>query len=109
MKNGTGAVGGSGRVSDRGAAIIEYALLVALVAMIAIGGVRMIGGSLNETFTSPELVTSCGGYQTAWDAHLDLRSELLATNSWRGSANRDARLDWAATRDTLNEVRDTYC
>ena len=36
---------------DRGATMVEYALMVALVAAVAIAGVTALGGSLNTSFS----------------------------------------------------------
>ncbi len=36
---------------DRGAAMVEYALLVALIALVAIVGVSATGTSINAQFT----------------------------------------------------------
>ena len=36
---------------ERGAAAVEYALLVALIAVAIIGAVVLLGGKLNNTYT----------------------------------------------------------
>lgn len=38
-------------VGDRGAAAVEYGLLVALIAVAIIGAVILLGGKLNSTYT----------------------------------------------------------
>jgi pilus assembly protein Flp/PilA len=38
-------------VGDRGAAAVEYGLLVALIAVAIIGAVVLLGGKLNSTYT----------------------------------------------------------
>lgn len=41
-----------GADKDRGATMVEYALMVALVAVVAIGAVTLLGSSVSEIFTS---------------------------------------------------------
>ncbi|MFM7068956.1 MAG: Flp family type IVb pilin [Actinomycetes bacterium] len=38
--------------SERGAALVEYALLVALIAVVCIGAVTFLGGSAKNKFSS---------------------------------------------------------
>jgi len=38
--------------NDEGAALVEYALLVALIAVICIVGVTALGGGINNKFNS---------------------------------------------------------
>jgi pilus assembly protein Flp/PilA len=38
--------------SERGAALVEYALLLALIAVVCIVAVKAIGSNANKTFTS---------------------------------------------------------
>jgi pilus assembly protein Flp/PilA len=38
-------------VGERGAAAVEYGLLVALIAVAIIGAVFLLGGKLNNTYT----------------------------------------------------------
>ena len=38
--------------SDEGASMVEYALLLALVAVVCLGAVTLIGTSANDKFTS---------------------------------------------------------
>ena len=40
------------RKNEEGQDLLEYALLVALIALIAIGGVTLAGNSVNVIFTS---------------------------------------------------------
>ena len=37
--------------SERGASLVEYALLVALIAVVCIAAVSLLGNSANNTFT----------------------------------------------------------
>jgi pilus assembly protein Flp/PilA len=37
---------------EEGAAMVEYGLLVAFIAMIALVGVKMLGSNLNDLFTT---------------------------------------------------------
>ena len=37
--------------SDRGAAMVEYALLVALIAIVAIAALRALGGTVSGNFS----------------------------------------------------------
>lgn len=48
--------------NDSGQDLLEYALLVALVALVAVGAVTLTGGSVNDIFTniSGELATAAG-------------------------------------------------
>lgn len=39
---------------ESGATAIEYGLIVALIAVVIIGAVTAIGGTLNDTFTAVE-------------------------------------------------------
>ena len=41
--------------SERGAAMVEYALLVALIAVVVIAAAATLGGSLSETFSDSTL------------------------------------------------------
>ncbi len=38
--------------SDRGAAMVEYALLLALIAIVAIAALRLLGGTVSNEFSS---------------------------------------------------------
>lgn len=38
--------------SERGATAVEYGLMVALIAVVIVGIVAALGGSLNDTFTT---------------------------------------------------------
>jgi len=38
--------------TERGAALVEYALLLALIAVVAIGALTLLGGNVNKKFTS---------------------------------------------------------
>ena len=37
--------------TERGASLVEYALLVALIAVVVIGAITMLGNSASETFS----------------------------------------------------------
>ncbi len=37
--------------SERGASMVEYALLVSLIAVVAIAGITLLGQNTNQTFT----------------------------------------------------------
>ncbi len=37
--------------SERGASLVEYALLVALIAVVVIGAITLLGRSASETFS----------------------------------------------------------
>lgn len=39
------------RTSDRGASLVEYSLLIALIAVVVIGSVSLFGGAVNENFS----------------------------------------------------------
>ena len=36
--------------SDRGASLVEYALLIALIAIVCIGAVTLLGGEVQEPY-----------------------------------------------------------
>ena len=36
---------------ERGAALVEYALLVALIAVVSIGALTLLGGGISDKFT----------------------------------------------------------
>jgi len=38
--------------SERGASMVEYALLVGLIAIVAIAGVTLLGGAIEKLFNS---------------------------------------------------------
>jgi pilus assembly protein Flp/PilA len=38
--------------SDRGAAMVEYALLLALIAIVAIAALKVLGGTVSSEFSS---------------------------------------------------------
>ena len=46
---------------DRGAAMAEYGLLLALVALAAIGILALFGGAIVDVFTEAETTLSGGG------------------------------------------------
>jgi len=37
--------------SDRGASMVEYALLIVMIAIVAVGALRLLGGSLSEKYS----------------------------------------------------------
>ena len=43
-------VSGKNTNSERGASLVEYALLVALLCVVAVGGVRAVGDGVDATF-----------------------------------------------------------
>jgi pilus assembly protein Flp/PilA len=45
--------------TERGASLVEYALLVALIAVVCIGAVSFLGGNAEEKFS--EIGNSIGG------------------------------------------------
>ena len=38
--------------SERGASLVEYALLVALIAVVCIGAIKVLGGKAKDSFDS---------------------------------------------------------
>lgn len=52
----------SGHDVDRGASLIEYALLIALIAVVCIGAVTFFGGSESASFnkSAESIVTASG-------------------------------------------------
>ena len=53
--------------SERGAAMVEYALLVALIAIVAIAALQLLGGTVSENFDTinNELVENRPGAEGA--------------------------------------------
>ena len=45
--------------TERGASLVEYALLVALIAVVVIGAVTLLGSSAEDTFSG--VASSIGG------------------------------------------------
>ncbi|MHB0998490.1 MAG: Flp family type IVb pilin [Armatimonadota bacterium] len=41
---------------EEGATMVEYALMVALIAVVAIASVQLLGGKVNTTFNSTQAV-----------------------------------------------------
>jgi pilus assembly protein Flp/PilA len=39
---------------EEGATMVEYALMVALIAVVAVGAVRLLGGAVNTKFGAAE-------------------------------------------------------
>ena len=39
-------------ISDQGASLVEYALLLALIAIVCIGAVTLFGGNLSTSFST---------------------------------------------------------
>ena len=49
------------RTSERGASLVEYALLVALIAVVMIGAVTLLGGTAKDTFTETNASLGAAG------------------------------------------------
>jgi pilus assembly protein Flp/PilA len=47
--------------SERGASLVEYSLLVALLAVVCIGAVRNLGESITENLDASRLTLGAGG------------------------------------------------
>lgn len=47
--------------TERGASLVEYALLVALIAVVCIGAVTMLGGQAKDTFSKTGSAISTAG------------------------------------------------
>lgn len=45
---------------ERGASLVEYALLVALLCVVAVGGVRAVGVSVDQAFTQADREVKLG-------------------------------------------------
>jgi len=47
---------------DRGATMVEYGLMVALIAIVALGAVEVLGGGVSATFQEiADAITGAGG------------------------------------------------
>jgi pilus assembly protein Flp/PilA len=46
---------------DEGATAVEYALMVALIAMVIIGAVTLLGQNTNSAYSNSTLVNAIGG------------------------------------------------
>ena len=44
--------------SDRGAAMVEYALLIVLIALVAVAALRLLGTEVSSTVEDPDLINS---------------------------------------------------
>jgi Flp pilus assembly pilin Flp len=55
---------------ERGASLVEYALLVALLCVVAVGGVRAVGGGVDDVFTrfNEDAKLGSGGFLPAGDS-----------------------------------------
>ena len=51
--------------SERGASLVEYALLVALLCVVAVGGVRAVGASVADTLDRAGEQIGTGGVDPA--------------------------------------------
>jgi Flp pilus assembly pilin Flp len=51
---------------ERGASLVEYALLVALLCIVAIGGVRAVGASAADTLDRAGEQIGAGGIDTSF-------------------------------------------
>jgi Flp pilus assembly pilin Flp len=49
------------KISERGASLVEYSLLIALIALVTIGGVRAIGTASNNQFLRVNTALSTAG------------------------------------------------
>ena len=49
------------RRGERGANLVEYALLVAMIAIVCVGAVRALGGTTNEPYSAIESGIRNGG------------------------------------------------
>ncbi len=97
------------RDDDRGAGLVEYALLLTLISMASVGALSQLGGSVEETFEDINadvlVVNDCPSWRAAWTNLLDERIEHRNASTWTGRANRDTRIEWVADRDELRAAR----
>ena len=89
------------RGSSRGAALLEYALLLGLVAVVAIGSVSVLGGKVHETFDTvgsqlSDLDLVHAGEETASGEPVMVGPSLHAPDTWRDE--RSCRTRTASAR-----------
>jgi Flp pilus assembly pilin Flp len=52
---------------ERGASLVEYAVLVALLCVVAVGGVRAVGVSVTDNFENAHMNLGSGGIDPIGD------------------------------------------
>ena len=104
------------RAAERGAALVQYALLITLIALGCILSLRAVGNSIDDSFAVSSLALVDDGtsnctrderttYRTVWQSHVAERAERRANGTWTGAANRDTRIAWIARRDELRTIK----
>lgn len=104
---------------SRGAAAIEYGVLIALVAAVCIGAISLLGNATASNLSAATSSSVSDGLPTcsteerqafrdAWYPHRDIRTAHRDAGTWTGSANRQTRIDWLAKRTEIFEMRDAY-
>ncbi len=105
-----------GPSNARGASLVEYALIIALIAILSVAVLSAVGGRVSFGLDETALVLVDDGMPTcssdertawraAWNRLVEQRDELQARNQWLGAANRATRVAWIADRDTLREIQ----
>lgn len=104
---------------SRGASAVEYGVLIALVAGVILGAVRLIGTATADSFADPLAASVNDGlptcsteerqaYLAEWIPHRDTRTELRADGNWYGRSNRDTRIAWNERRTEIMARRSAY-
>lgn len=95
---------------ERGASIVEYALLLALMALVAIAAIKTVGSSTESVITDVNdeiALEDCERWQKGWDDLLEMRAAHRSAGTWVGSANRPNRIAWVSLRNDLNVQKTT--
>lgn len=96
---------------ERGAAAVEYALLIALISMLSLTAVDRLGDQVSEQFDAAsgaieeiDEITDCATWQTEWTAHRAERQAHIDADEWSGATWRDRRIAWRAERDEFRSI-----
>jgi pilus assembly protein Flp/PilA len=95
-------------LGKKGAALVEYGILVGLVAVVAIGSVSALGGKTSETFT--DVAASLSG-TVAVDASEVAAGPVALTHGihpWISPTGAEFVAGWFPVEDT-QMVMDTFC
>lgn len=66
---------------DRGAAAVEYAVLLALIAVVSVGGLTYLGTRTDDSIKNPKLTAAVGDATTTTTAAADDDDEVTTTTT----------------------------
>jgi len=52
----TGGISARPSRTDRGAAMVEYALLIVMIALVVVAALQLLGGEVSSTIEDPDLL-----------------------------------------------------